>query len=436
LPGNLGASFDALMKIDWSPCLTENMKEAEEIVRRGQVSVGLIIFDYKIEECQLEPLSELLALKGINWIAMVSDDCMENGYVLKLITECFFDYHRLPIDRRRLFTIMGHAHGMSMLEQNVQDQQKPVVCNDTIIGTCHEMQKIKNKVARIACVDAPVLIIGESGTGKELVANAVHKQSSRGSGPYEAVNCAALPATLIQSELFGHEKGAFTGASSRKIGRFEAANGGTIFLDEIGDLSLELQTNLLRILEQKVVRRVGGTCDVPIDVRVVAATHVNLEAAVREGSFREDLYYRLNVLRLEIPPLREREEDIELLARHFLKKFSKEMRSGVRGFTAQSLKAMRSYSWPGNVRELINCIQQAVALCDQTLISPRDLGRVERRSTSRTPLTLEAARSMSEKQTIISALRKYEKNISSAAKALDVSRATVYRLIEKYMIEV
>jgi DNA-binding NtrC family response regulator len=311
-----------------------------------------------------------------------------------------------------------------------------VKCNDPIIGTSHEMLKLKKKITRIAVVDAPVLIIGESGTGKELVANAMHNQSSRRSGPYEAVNCAALPATLIQSELFGHEKGAFTGASCRKIGRFEAASGGTIFLDEIGDLTLELQTNLLRIIEQKAVRRVGGTSDIPIDVRVVAATHVDLEAAVREGMFREDLYYRLNVIRLGIPPLREREDDIELLARHFLKEFTKEMCSGVRGFTAQSLKAMRSYDWPGNVRELINCVQQAVALCDKPLISPRDLGSVERRGISRHSMTLSDARAQAEKQTIVSAIRKYRTNISSVAKVLGVSRATVYRLIGKYGIEV
>lgn len=434
--GSAGAILDGLTDEDWITCETGDPKEAEKLVKSRQVSVGVILFNTDFDEYHLAQISDLLTLSGVKWVALVSDDCLRNNKIIQLIGECFFDYHKLPIDSWRLSTTLGHACGMAQLEKLSTDQLLHNIGNNSIIGNSSVMQKFKNKITRVAKVDAPVLIIGESGTGKELAAHAVHDQSNRSSGPFEAVNCAALPASLIQSELFGHEKGAFTGAGHRKIGCFEAANGGTIFLDEIGDLSLELQINLLRIIEQKVVRRVGGTRDVPIDIRVVAATHIDLEKAVKEKRFREDLYYRLNVLRLDIPPLREREDDVELLAHHFLKEFLKTTCNGVRGFGAQSLKAMRSYEWPGNVRELINCIQQASAMCDQALISPRDLGSIERRRTNRSPMKLDIARAQSEKQTIDLALRNSGKNISLAAKELGVSRSTVYRLVEKHGIEV
>jgi DNA-binding NtrC family response regulator len=435
LPNSSDSYLDGLSGSGWTPCVVENANEAVDAITCGEVSVGLVIFDCSSNENYLKQITTQLVFKGIKWVALVSDACVENKTIRQLIAECFFDYHRLPIDPLRLVATLGHAHGMAQLEHRCTNQQMLNVGENLIIGNSSVMQQFKNTVARVARVEAPVLITGESGTGKELAAHAVHNQSERSSGPLELVNCAALPASLIQSELFGHEKGAFTGATHLKIGRFEAADGGTIFLDEIGDLSLELQINLLRILEQKVVRRVGGTRDVPIDVRVVAATHVDLERGLREGTFREDLYYRLNVLRLSIPPLRKREGDIELLARYFLKVFSTKMCGGVRGFTTGALKAMRCYSWPGNVRELINSIQQAVVLCDRALIGTKDLGLLEYRSMSKSSMTLDHARAQSEKKTIISALGTSGRNVTLAAKHLNVSRATVYRLIDKYGIE-
>jgi DNA-binding NtrC family response regulator len=248
-----------------------------------------------------------------------------------------------------------------------------------------------------------------------------------------AVNCGALPANLIQSELFGHEKGAFTGAHQRKIGRIEAAAGGTIFLDEIGDLSLDLQVNLLRFLQAKTIERVGGTQSLQVDVRVIAATHVDLERAVAEGRFREDLYYRLNVLHLRVPALRERENDIELLARFFFEKFAKEKNPQVRGFSQQALQVMNTYAWPGNVRELINRIRRAMVMCENRLMTPGDLG-LERRSARRTIRTLVGARAAAEKEAIQYALRHTGNNVSRAARELRISRVTLYRLIEKYSI--
>jgi len=251
--------------------------------------------------------------------------------------------------------------------------------------------------------------------------------------PFIAVNCGALPTNLIQSELFGHEKGAFTGAHQRKIGRIESAAGGTLFLDEIGDLALDLQVNLLRFLQEKTIERVGGTEKIHVDVRVIAATHVDLERAVKEGRFREDLYYRLNVLHLNVPSLREREQDIELLARFFFDKFAKEKNRNVKGFRRDTLQAMNDYEWPGNVRELINRIRRAMVMCDNRLITTADLG-LERRLSQRRLTTLDEARTRAEKEAIQYSLRFNRNNVSQAARQLGVSRVTLYRLMEKYQI--
>ncbi|MDF1578646.1 MAG: sigma-54 dependent transcriptional regulator [Desulfurivibrionaceae bacterium] len=306
---------------------------------------------------------------------------------------------------------------------------------DAIIGDSRGMKFLKAKLDKIALVNAPVLIGGESGTGKELVAMALHGQSPRADRPFKAINCAALPSTLIQSELFGHEKGAFTDACNLKKGLFEIADGGTIFLDEIGDLPLELQVILLRVLEEEKIRRVGGTEDIEIDVRIVAATHIDLERAVAEGGFREDLFYRLNILELILPPLRERGEDIDLLADHFLAVHAgKNANSGLR-YGIQTRQLMRNYSWPGNVRELINRIQRAAVMAEETTIKPADLG-LERREYRRMANTLKGAREEAERIATIQALRRAGNQVAAAARELGTSRVTVYRLIEKYGIEI
>jgi DNA-binding NtrC family response regulator len=304
-----------------------------------------------------------------------------------------------------------------------------------MVGTSPVMQALFRDIRKVGAVDAPVLIQGESGTGKELTALAIHARSRRAGAPFMAVNCGALPANLIQSELFGHEKGAFTGAHQRKIGRIEAAAGGTIFLDEIGDLSLDLQVNLLRFLQAKTIERVGGTQSLQVDVRVIAASHVDLERAVAEGRFREDLYYRLNVLHLRVPALRERESDIELLARFFFEKFAKEKNPQVRGFSQQALQVMNTYAWPGNVRELINRIRRAMVMCENRLIAPGDLG-LERRGVKRTIRTLGGARAAAEKEAIRYALQYARNNVSRAARELGISRVMLYRLKQKYGIAI
>jgi transcriptional regulator with PAS, ATPase and Fis domain len=282
-------------------------------------------------------------------------------------------------------------------------------------------------------VEAPVLIGGESGSGKELAAHAIHNMSARSNKAFMAVNCGALPTHLIQSELFGHEKGAFTGAHQRKIGRMEAAHGGTLFLDEIADLPLNLQSNLLRVLQDKVIERLGSTQQIQLDIRVIAASHIDLQEAVAKGQFREDLYYRLNVIHLVVPPLRDRQGDVELLAQALLDQFSGETRGKVKGFSQQALRAMNQYSWPGNVREMINRIRQGVIMAEHPYLTPEDLG-MERRASSIGRLTLDGARTKAEIDAIRSALRRCQHNVSEAAKELGVSRATLYRLLERHAL--
>jgi len=431
-PGTSPTFVDELTAAGWRPHVTTDPKEAEHLLKNDRIDIGLVLLGSCTEEPWWNWMEELLALGSVKWIGLIPDGCNQQAFVWQLIDTCFFDYHRFPIELDRLLFILGHAYGMAQLSRRmVVDVQSP---DDWMIGDSPAMRELKKRLTRIAATDAPVLITGESGTGKELAARFVHQHSQRSGGPIEAVNCAALPATLIQSELFGHERGAFTGAYSLKIGRFEAANRGTIFLDEIGDLEQELQVNLLRVLEEGTLRRVGGSQDVPIDVRVVAATNKNLENAAKEGGFREDLYYRLNVLGLRMPPLRERGEDIGKLASHFLNVFSSQYKETKLEFTKSALQVMRDYDWPGNVRELINRIQQAAVMSEGSLITPAALNLERRKNSVRSPTTLETVRDRAEKQALLAALERSGRNISRAAKELAISRATLYRLMEKHGI--
>ncbi len=306
---------------------------------------------------------------------------------------------------------------------------------DMIIGESPEMQSVFRAIPKIASSDAFVLIQGESGSGKELIARAIHQQSPRSAQPFFAVNCAALSEGLIQSELFGHEKGAFTGAHRRKIGRFEAAAGGTILLDEIGDLPPETQVNLLRFLETRKIERVGGTESIEIDVRIIAATHVDLQRAIADGFFRQDLYYRLNVLAIRLPPLRDRGGDIQRLADHFFSLYTNEItRRRLGGFSADARHAMSQWHWHGNVRELKNRVQKATVMCDKGPISRQDLG-LERRCGARDMKTLDEARDQAERIAILNMLDLTGHNVTEAAENLQVCRMTLYRLMKKHGIE-
>lgn len=407
---------------------------ANEILQSESHAVVLVEFPHDIETTPLAQLETLVAEhRSTIWIALLPTNWQNHKRLCQLITQGFFDYHQLPVEAERLRIIIGHAFGMLSLSQRVDEQQQHHGEQDLLIGNSDPMQCLKRHISKVAKTQGTVLINGESGTGKELVAKEIHQLSNRHNARYEALNCAALPANLIQSELFGHERGAYTDAHRSKPGRFESSNGGTLFLDEIGDMPLEQQVNLLRVLEQGCLRRVGGNRDIPIDVRIVTATHIDLEQAVTEGHFREDLYYRLNVLKIDVPALRERNGDIELLARYFFRRFQKQSNLTPSGFSREAVEAMRGYHWPGNVRELINRVQHATIMAEGKLIQRHDLG-IERRETRRQRLTLKTAREQAERQAINDALHLCQHNVSEAARELGVSRVALYRLLDKHHI--
>ncbi len=298
-----------------------------------------------------------------------------------------------------------------------------------IIGTSPVLLEVFRKVEKVAGTDISVLITGETGTGKELIAREVHRRSPRSAGAFVVVNCGAIPENLMESELFGHVRGAFTGAVATRVGRFQAAHGGTLFLDEIGELPLQLQVKLLRALQERVVTKVGDTKPERVDIRVVAATHRNLEEAIRVGTFREDLYYRLNVVNLHLPPLRERGEDLAVLAKFLLDKFVKEYGAKVRGFTPNALIAINKYDWPGNVRQLENRLKKAIVLCDKTLIGPEDL---DLQAEAISPiLTLSQAREEFQRRYILEVLERNNGNRTKTARDLGVDPRTVFRYLER-----
>lgn len=326
-----------------------------------------------------------------------------------------------------------------ILSGKVPDLIKGQICQEEkveFIGTCDCMKKVFDLIRKYALTDYPVLILGETGTGKELTAKAIHEKSPRRNGPFIAINCAAIPKELLEAELFGYEKGAFTGADKQKRGKIEVADGGTLFLDEVGELPLELQAKLLRFLEDLSFERVGGTDRIRANVRVIAATNRNLEELVEKGLFREDLYYRLKVLTIELPPLRERGDDVIVMAKYFLEKFTREQGKEILGFTDDALELIKSYQWPGNVRELINTIRKAIVLTDKKYIDSGDLDidveKLSKDISGKGIFNLKEHVEKLERELVEKAFRITGGNISRMASMLGVSRPTIYKLMEKY----
>ncbi|HYD36387.1 MAG TPA: sigma 54-interacting transcriptional regulator, partial [Allosphingosinicella sp.] len=297
-----------------------------------------------------------------------------------------------------------------------------------------EMLKVARTIERVANADVSVMLLGASGTGKELLARGVHQQSRRRAGGFVAINCAAIPENLLEAELFGYEKGAFTGAIKTTEGKIELAHGGTLFLDEVGDIPLPLQVKLLRFLQERVIERIGGRTQIPVDTRVVCATHQNLEEMIAAGIFREDLYYRLAEIVVRIPSLAERHGDSALLAKHFLGRFAREMNPQVKGFAPGALAAIEQWGWPGNVRELENRLKRAVIMAEGKLVTAEDLDlrAVEEEAL---PVNLKAARESADRAVIRKALAQTDGNISSAAKLLGISRPTLYDLLKQYGLQ-
>lgn len=356
----------------------------------------------------------------------------EKEHALRAVEKGAYDFFYKPIQLDELKVVLRRAFHVSQLEHE-QREMRHRLSGDTfegMIGTSTQMQDVFSTIRKVATTDAPVLIRGESGTGKELVARAIHRLSIRESKPFIPINCSAIPENLIESELFGHEKGTFTGAHAQRKGRFEMAEGGTLFLDEIGDLPLILQTKLLRFLQEKIIERVGGREQIEVDTRVLAATNRDLEEAMKNATFRDDLYYRLSVINISLPALRERNADVVLLAKTFLDRYTSETRKKIKGFSSEAIEAIESYSWPGNVRELENRIKRAVIMSEGKKITLEDL-EMKAVAGKKELIMLKDAREILEKGLILKAIARNENNLTKAASELGISRPTLYDLMEK-----
>jgi len=353
-----------------------------------------------------------------------------------------YDYYCKPIDLTELKVILKRAFHLAAIEKENSRLQNSVdqhgLSPGGIIGTSPRMLEVFATIRKVASSEVAVLISGESGTGKELVANAIHELSSRKSKEFVAINCGAIPENLLESELFGYEKGAFSGAHTRVLGKVEYANKGTLLLDEIGELPLNLQVKLLRFLQEKTIQRVGGRDDIPVDARIIAATNRDIIRETETGAFREDLYYRISVIHIKLPPLRDRGEDIILLANFFLRRCGNEFGKKARHFSADAIKMLESYEWPGNVRELENRVQRAVIMSDSLVIEPEaldfSLKTVKEGIHSFTNLTLKNAREMVEREMVIAAIENQKNNMVKASEMLGISRPTLYDLVKKHNI--
>jgi two-component system NtrC family response regulator len=347
-----------------------------------------------------------------------------------------YDFIEKPVQLDVLRVILQRAAYLSRLEQENRALQEQVTANGfgELLGESLAMQRIFEMIRRVAASDVPVLITGESGTGKELVAQAIHRHSTRKAGPFIPINCSAIPENLLESELFGHEKGAFTDAHRQQKGKFEYAHGGTLLLDEIGEMPLGLQVKLLRFLQDGQLERVGGREPIMVDTRVLAATNVDLKAAIERGLFRADLFYRLSVIEIPVPPLRERAEDAVMLAQAFSLRYRETLKVRVTGLSDEAKESVRAYAWPGNVRELENRIKRAVVMAKGPMLQPADL-ELPSSGPAKRPLTLKEARARVEKELIQGALASHHWNISRAAEDLGMSRQALHDCIHKYDLE-
>lgn len=379
-------------------------------------------------------LGELLATEPRAKVIIVSGQS-ERQNAMKAVAEGAYDFLPKPIQMEEMRIVLKRAFHLSQLERDLEQvrAQAPEETFEGLLGTSPAMLEVFHTIRKVATTDASVLILGESGTGKEMAAQAIHRRSRRAQGPFVAINCGAIPEALMESELFGHEKGSFTGAHAQRIGRVESASGGTLFLDEIGELPTALQVKLLRFLQEQQVERVGGHGPVPVDVRVIAATHVDLRQALAANRFREDLYYRLAVVVLKLPALRERGGDLALLAQAFLRKFAAKENRSLPGFDNAALRSLERHAWPGNVRELENRVKRAVIMSEGSRITARDL-----ELSSEAPagsLSLKDAREALERELITDALRRSGGKVAGAATELGISRPTLYELMDKLDIK-
>ncbi|MGF6723710.1 DNA-binding NtrC family response regulator [Paraburkholderia sp. GAS41] len=411
----------------WHVEVVGSARDVRRAVRAGMAAGGLLDLSSHFQQHEIAAFESCLTMPNVGWVAATMPGQLQDAALRRLVRDYCFDYVTVPYSGDRIVDSVGHAYGMISLGEPASNDGSPGGTEGEMVGSCDAMLALFRSIRKVAMTDAPVFISGESGTGKELTAVAIHERSSRRSAPFVPINCGAIPPHLLQSELFGYERGAFTGANQRKIGRVEAANGGTLFLDEIGDLPLESQASLLRFLQERKVERLGGHGAIDVDVRIISATHVDMNAAMIEGRFRSDLYHRLCVLQIDEPPLRARGKDIELLARHMLERFKKDASRRLRGFAPDAIAALHNYSWPGNVRELINRVRRAIVMSEGRAITARDLELAE--YVEIVPVSLAQAREAAERQAIELALLRHRGRLGDAAQELGISRVTLYRLL-------
>jgi DNA-binding NtrC family response regulator len=441
------ASIRAILEGTCEVLEAEDGASALEILRAH--TVDLVMLDQRMPgEPGIEVLPRIKALDP-SIVVVLATAVYDVRTAVLAMQRGAYDYVLKPFDVDDILMLTQRVLEKRALEREVlllrsalaDDPWGGQAAFEGLVGRNPQMVRIYQLVSQIAETPSTVLITGESGTGKELIARAVHRRSARRERPFVAINVAAIPDTLIESELFGHEKGAFTGAHARKPGKFELAHGGTVFLDEIGSLRLDLQTRLLRVLQEREVERVGGMRPVPVDVRVVAATNVNLRQAVRQRTFREDLFYRLNVVHIEVPPLRDRRDDIPLLVEHFVRRLARECRRDVRAVSAGALETLVRYDWPGNVRELENVIHRAVVLARGPVLQLQDipldvaLPETGARLAEDTGLPLREACEQFERQYVLRVLERVRWNVSRAARLLGVHRNTVLAKLAAWGIQ-
>jgi two-component system NtrC family response regulator len=378
----------------------------------------------------LETLSELLALDRFTKVVIITGQ-NEKENALRAIGAGAYDLLSKPVDTDDLKLLLKRCFHVAALEREYHQLQATTADGfEGMLGSSPAIQEVFNSIRKVATTDVPVLILGESGTGKEMVARAIHQRSGRREAPFVAINCGAIPENLLESELFGHERGAFTGAHMQRKGRIEHADTGTLFLDEIGELPLPLQVKLLRFVQDQSFERLGGRATIRVNTRIVAATNVDLKKAMTDGRFREDLYYRLAVVSARLPALRDRVADIPLLARAFLQKYVAQQNRSQLEFSAKAIRAIQRHGWPGNVRELENRVKRAVIMADGRYVSPADLELTDD-SEAAEVITLKQARETAERQVITAALERCNGKISRAAEDLGISRPTLYELLEK-----
>ena len=426
---------------DYEIFLAENRADALQVFKAQRPPV--VLLDLGLPPRPGEPtegmaaLAEMIGADAFVKVMIITGQS-EREHAINAVGQGAFGFLAKPVDIVELKVSLKHAFYLAELERDYRELQQAIQTEmfEHMLGNSPPMREVFSSIRKVATTDAPVLILGESGTGKEMAALGIHHRSARKAGPFVAINCGAIPENLLESELFGHEKGAFTGAHAQRPGRIESAAGGTLFLDEIGELPLALQVKLLRFLQEQIIERVGGRKEIRVDTRVIAATNSDLAKAMKEGKFREDLYYRLAVVVLRLPPLRERAGDIHLLAQAFLKKFRSDRAKQRIKFAPGAAMAIEKHSWPGNVRELENRVRRAVIMCEGTQVTAADLELQEVEAVAAAEArTLKEAREAVERDMVHMALRRHNGKIAPAAAELGISRPTMYELMEKLGIQ-